>query len=237
MSVSWVLGGPSPSSLVGAGSGGGGGGTVGDIFANQITVERTAGDITSPPGPPGVSQIILIEPANPAQLAQPASRYYFEVGNATGERNPPNPDIVEEGVFQMVGQTAEDNDSNTVYFRMGGKPTSATGTGANAVLFGGEDQLGVIWLNATGANTQWGATGFNVASPGPNTACILNSRITQFSHILLTPYSVSGSVDLLHDAITPVVVLCPGTGFTIFAYNGGNPVGVTIAYTWMVLRY
>lgn len=235
MSASWVLGGNSPASLIGAG--GGSGGTTGDIFANKITVERTAGDITSPPGPPAVSQIVLIEPANPAQLAQPASRYYLEVANATGEVAPPGPDFVEEGVLQLVGQTAADDTSNTIYFRMGGKPTTATGTGANAVLFGGEDQLGVIWLNNTGTNTQWGATGFNVASPGPNTACILNSRITQFSHILLTPYEVSGSVDLLHDVITPVVVLCPGTGFTIFAYNGGQPVDRDIAYTWMVLRY
>jgi hypothetical protein len=233
MSASWVLGGNSPASLIGAG--GGSGGTTGDIFANKITVERTAGDITSPPGPPAATQIILVEPANPAVPTQDASRYILEVGNASGELD--GPDFVEEGCLQLVGQTPADAEANVTYLRVGGKPTSDEGTGANCLLFGGADQVGTIWLNNTGSNTQWGALGFNVASPGPNTACILNSRITAFSKILLTPNVVAGSVDTLNDQPSPVVVMVPGEGFTIFAYNGGVALNRDIPYTWMILRY
>jgi hypothetical protein len=235
MSVSWVLGGASPSSVVGAGGGGGGGGIGGDVVANKLTVLRTAEVLASPPAGPTSSAFVIVEPANPAVPAQSASRYIFEVGNATGDEA--GPDFVEEGALQLVGQTDGDANSNTVYLRAGGKPTSTDGTGANCVLFGGTDQVGQIWLNNTGANTQWGATGFNVASPGPNTACILNPRITAFSKILLTPTQVAGSVDTINDAVVPVVVLCPGTGFTIYAYNGGQPINRDLPYTWMVLRY
>jgi hypothetical protein len=224
MSASLILGGPSPSSVVGAG-GGGGGGAGGDASVTNITIQETQNLQAVPPGVPVESSASWVQPANPA-VAGTASGYRWSIANATGDLA--NGRAVVAGAYDLTQYL----DGVPVAFPIVRCPKPASvdelaSAGTSIFQLTGGDQCdtitipsGQIWGNGT-----------------ISSAFILNPLVTVFTQIQATLLLNANNANPVGYDTSPVgVALYPGVGYNI-AISSGNLLTQNQTYCCFIVRY